>query len=249
MSDDISMSEGGVPITRYGETDREFQGPTGEPDALELIDEHLSKFVGEVDTVFHELVSDLVHIDVHHIPPTKERDFHTFVTTGMSDLPMKAPPDCEPYRYAELMIYLPVSWPIETGTHRALTDDESFWPIQWLKTLARFPHEYDTWLFEGHTIPNGDPPEPFSSTTRLCCWMLTPPMLEADGFETLKVDEEKTIYFLSLTPLYREEIDLKLKKGGDALFERFDQQGITPEDLLILNEQRKNAVKKPFWRR
>ena len=31
---------------------------------------------------------------------------------------------------------------------------ERFWPIQMLKFLARFPHEYKTWLGWGHTIPN-----------------------------------------------------------------------------------------------
>jgi hypothetical protein len=109
MSDEQEKSEAGVPIHRYGERDREFQGPGGSPDALEHIDGHLAKHVGEADTVFHEIISDIVHIDVHHVPPGPERSFHTFVTTGMSDLPMQAPPDAEDCRYAELMIYLPVS--------------------------------------------------------------------------------------------------------------------------------------------
>jgi hypothetical protein len=247
MSDEQEKSEAGVPIHRYGERDREFQGPGGSPDALEHIDGHLAKHVGEADTVFHEIISDIVHIDVHHVPPGPERSFHTFVTTGMSDLPMKAPPDAEDCRYAELMIYLPASWPICSEPYEALTDDPRYWPIHWLKYLARFPHEYETWLFQGHTIPNGDPPEPFSPDTQLCCWWLLPPLLEADEFSTLKINEEKTIHFFSLAPLYREEIDMKLRKGDEALFDRLDRQGIEPENLLILNVKRKNACKKSFW--
>ena len=60
--------------------------------------------------VFHELISDQVHIDLHWVKPTAERPFHTLVTSGMSNLPMTTPPGAEEVRYAELSICLPADW-------------------------------------------------------------------------------------------------------------------------------------------
>ena len=47
-------------------------------------------------------------------------------------------------------------------------------PLLWPHFSSRLglPHEYETWFGPGHRIPNGDPPEPFSDNTGMCCWML-----------------------------------------------------------------------------
>lgn len=63
-------------------------------------------------------------------------------------------PDPEVPRYAELVISLPPFWPLDEQSWR---DERHYWPVRLLKTLGRLPHEYDTWLGVGHTIPNGDP--------------------------------------------------------------------------------------------
>ena len=53
--------------------------------------------------------------------------------------------------------------------------------MRWLKQLARMPHEYDTWLWTGHTVPNFDPPEPYDESTSLCGALVMPPMLVPDA--------------------------------------------------------------------
>ena len=40
-----------------------------------------------------------------------------------------------------------------------------YWPYRMLKELARLPHEFDTFLWKGHTVPNGDPPQPYGPNT------------------------------------------------------------------------------------
>jgi hypothetical protein len=55
--------------------------------------------LGEIHDVYHELISDLVHIDIHHVAPDDERPFHTLVTSGMSDLPMTVPEGVEALRF------------------------------------------------------------------------------------------------------------------------------------------------------
>src|SRR5581483_4185979 len=62
-----------------------------DPDCREALDAHLSQHLGECDTVWHEIVSDLVHLDVYMWRPTKSRPMFTFVTVGASDRRMTLP--------------------------------------------------------------------------------------------------------------------------------------------------------------
>ncbi len=68
----MEKSKSGSPIYRYKETDnKEFEIATGEPSIQEISD-HIEKNIGEIHMVFHEIISDQVHIDVHWVKPTKE---------------------------------------------------------------------------------------------------------------------------------------------------------------------------------
>jgi hypothetical protein len=71
------------------------------------IERHIEKHIGEISMVFHEMIADIVHIDIHQVPPGKDRPYWTLVTSGMSDLPMKTPEGAEDFAYAELMLCLP----------------------------------------------------------------------------------------------------------------------------------------------
>lgn len=238
--DDIQRSPSGSPIYVYGERKKPFELAVSSSEDVEKVEEHIEKHVGKIDTVWHELVSDLIHLDVHHIPPTTERNLHTFVTSGMSDLPMSAPEGAEGRRYAELLITLPPNWPV---SDEAFKDDKNYWPIQLLKVFARFPHEYATWLWWGHTIPNGNPPEPLHSSVGFIGAILAPPIGISQEFMSLECSPDKTIHFFSVIPLYQDEMDLKLQEGMDPLFDRFDQHKLT--DIIDVN--RKNVGKKSWW--
>ena len=90
--------------------------------------------------------------------------------------------------------------------------DENYWPIRPLKSLARFPHEYQTWLWSQHTISNGNPAEPYASNTKMDGVILLPPVSFEQGFWKLEINTDKTIYFHSPIPLHPDEMNLKLKK-------------------------------------
>ncbi|MFK8054787.1 MAG: suppressor of fused domain protein [Saprospiraceae bacterium] len=225
----MDNSESGAPIIRHTNENRnEFAGPSGQP-SIEEISAHIEEHVGEIEFVYHELVSDQVHIDVHYVKPTPERPFHTLVTSGMSDKPMATPDDAQDLEYAELTISLPEEWKVSEEDFK---DEENFWPIRWLKLLARFPHEYNTWLSMGHTIPNGDPAVPFAPSTKLNTMLLLPSVIFGEEFHALELND-KTINFFTLVPLYTEEVNLKMKKGVEALFDGFDKHGVN--DILQLN--------------
>ena len=222
MSDECS--ESGDPIHRYDEPAAGWVPPNLEDSSLKHIEKHIKTHVGKIDTVYHELMSHHVHIDMHQVAPTAERPYWTLITSGMSDLPMPAPKGSEAWRYAELMICLPQDWPI-TGDEAG--QEDYAWATRWLKMLARFPHEYQAWMAWGHTMPNGDPPEPFCAGVDFAGIILLEPKTVSRDFWSLKVCDDKTIHFYSVVPIYEAEMNLKLKQGSDHLNELFEKHKVT----------------------
>ena len=142
---------GGSAVYRYQTPeDQGFRPPEDVCVSTEAIEKHMEEiFPGWEGFVCHELLSDLVHIDVHVLHSPKG-DCTLLYTTGMSDLPMSLPEeiaDREDLKYAELYMLLPGDWDLgKAGSNPKDLPYERFWPIQMLKFLARFPHEYKTWL-------------------------------------------------------------------------------------------------------
>jgi len=120
--EDREVSESGQPIFRHRPREKEFELAIGDERSIERIARHIEAHIGKIEMVFHELISDLVHIDVYWVKPTPGRDFHTLITTGMSDRPMTVPEGEGTSPYAELMICLPSSWPI---SREAFKDEEN----------------------------------------------------------------------------------------------------------------------------
>jgi hypothetical protein len=238
MSEPSEYSESGNPIYRHEASDKPLDFAMGNQENIDAIARHIEGHVGEYPMVFHEIVSHLVHIDIHFVGASAQRPYHTLITSGMSDKPMTVPEGMEEFRYAELMMCLPPDWPM---TEDAFKDERWFWPIRTLKLLARMPHEYDTWLCIAHTIPNGDPPEAYPGTP-FCCALIAPPQLFPDEFFELKMAEDKVIHFYAVVPIFQEEMDLKLKKGADELWERFDEHKVSE----LLDLKRVNTAKKRF---
>jgi Suppressor of fused protein (SUFU). len=234
-------SESGAPIYRHKPREEGWVPPNMEDSNMADIDKHVETHIGRISMVFHEVISDLVHIDVHQIPPTDDRPYWTLITSGMSDRPMTTPEGATEFAHAELMLCLPKSWKME---HEDWKDENHYWPIRWLKICARFPHEYKTWLSWGHTLPNGDPPEPFAKNTQFCCMMLGTSRTVSTDFWSLQIRPDKIIRFFALYPLYRGELEIKLKKGAEHMEELFDKNKITE----IVNVARADLSAKPRWR-
>lgn len=236
-----SISESGNPVYTYNEmaTNDEHEPAFGDSTLIEAISEHIEKTVDSIHMVFHEIVSNKVHIDVNWIKPANNRPFHTLVTTGMSELPMNVPEGFENFKYIELVILLPESWNL---SNEDFNNEENYWPIRLLKSTAKFPHEYDTWLFDGHTISNGNPAEPYSKLATFNTALVVPPLSIGEDFFKMSIENGKDIYFFCLVPLYQEEVDYKLKHGMDKLMEKFEANNVSD----VVNVNRKNSCKKLF---
>lgn len=243
MSDkkDKEFSESGAPIYRYEDKEFEFQAPEEiDTHAKELFETHIEKYIGPINMVFHEVLSHLVHIDVYHISPTDDRPFHTLITHGMSDKAMNVPEGLEEFQYTELMCFLP---PETDVSENGFKDFKNYWAVENLKFLARFPHEYNTWLGFGHTIQNGDPIEPFLKETKLCASLIVPPILLHEEFSVFESENNKTIHIYNVFPIYKEEMDFKMKNGAEELLEKFDEYELTD----IYDIHRVNTCKKGFF--
>ncbi len=208
---------------------RHDQGPTSDgrlpddvdPRRREALEAALEAALGAEPSVFHEIISETVHVDLYIYPPTAERDWTTVVTMGLSDRPMTVPDELEERRFAEILFYLPPDWPLPEGSD---SREEDWWPFRNAKFLARFPHEYNTWLGPGHTIPNGDPPTPYVPSTLLSTVLFLEPVLEEPPLSPI-VSEGDPIHLLWMVPITTPECALKLEQGTDALLDVLDAEG------------------------
>jgi hypothetical protein len=188
---------------------------------MEAIEGHLEKFIGPVNNILHEIMSPDLHLDLVPIEPGEDRPWLTVCTMGMSALPMTLPEDAGVPDFAELLIALPGDWPFSDEAFEELGED-AWWPFRWLKELARLPISYDTFLGPGHTVPNGDPPEPLTENCHFAGFMVVPQLVAAEEADVLE-DGEKQVSFYQLIPLFADELEYKLQEGSDALLELLNE--------------------------
>lgn len=88
-----------VDVISYGDEERREWTPPAEAGVyLDEIQAHIDKIYPckeKEPYVYHEIASDIVHIDVNVIPPEGGRNYYVLWTSGMSDLPMDLPDGSE----------------------------------------------------------------------------------------------------------------------------------------------------------
>ena len=106
---------------------------------MEAIEGHIQQYFGNFETVFHELSSPDIHVDICVVPPSEEHDYYTLVTMGMGAHRMNVPEELAEYKLerAELAIALPKDWKLK---YEDLKDERWYWPIRLLKDLARLAY-------------------------------------------------------------------------------------------------------------
>jgi hypothetical protein len=251
---------GGIPVVRAPEKPKAAAAADEVPAVtpyLKQIERHIEKTIGPAPLVFHEIVSEDIHLDLYIVPPTNQEPseehpmgtFHyTVVTAGLSAKPQAVPAeareDISPFQ--ELMIAVPGDWPgmkpDGSFDKAVMKDDANWWPFGFLKMVARMPSEYETFLAPGVTIPNGEAAEPFAANTKLGCMMVFPPMLSPEA-NTLQISDALNIQFWALWPLYPEEMKLKLDKGLEPLLTKIGEAEITE----LIQVDRPNLCKKKGW--
>jgi hypothetical protein len=196
---------------------------------MEEIQSFIAEHFGETENVLHEILSEIVHLDLLPVAATDDFPFVTICTMGMSALPMHCPEDSDDSqvpRHIELIIHLPADYPVQDLGSDDF-DNENWWPIEGLKFIARIPFMYETFIAVGHTIPNGDPPSPFSPRTNFVCWLVLPEMLNSDAQRM--EGTKRNVTFLQIVPIYLEEMNFIMENGADAFFQLIDEKDIEPD--------------------
>ncbi len=223
-NDEREVTRGGSRVIRHQAAADGAPLAHGDEATIAAVVAHVEGHLGTVASVWHELVSEWVHLDVHAIAASEAHEAITLFTTGMSDLPMAVDDAAaDAPAHVELMLRLPPDWQLGDA---AFADERWYWPVRWLKELARLPHQYATWLGWGHTIPNGDPPAPLAPGVPFTGFVIAPPTcLDEDAATVVTAARATTI--LAIYPLHPDEMTFKLEHGADALFECMDKAGVT----------------------
>jgi hypothetical protein len=185
------------------------------------------RLFGKPLSVSHELLPLIPHIDVYTFKRIQgDREIYSLVTGGMSDLEMTLPrgADKDAPKRVELIFYC------------AEPREEYISVLRW---AAHFPHDAKSWLGHGHTIPNGNPPEPLWGSKTLDSLFFLPPIVKKD--QTLPSElilGGEPVHFLWLVPLTTAECDFKLANGFEAMLSLF-QQNRHPH---VFDSERKSYV-------
>ncbi|WP_458122445.1 suppressor of fused domain protein [Paenibacillus sp. Z6-24] len=188
---------------------------------------YFTEYFGPIENTISEIVSgSKVSIDINIIPDSNQ-GYLTLVTTGMSDEPMDYSNEEKTFKYAELVFKLPSSWPTD---QKSMQDPQKNWPLQWIRRTAHIPHLYEGWIEAGVILPNGEPPQPFASNTKLSSILLCTP--EYPQLQSINTQQGK-VEIYNLIPIYEEERNFALKQGHMALLEKMRKAGIS--DILNIN--------------
>ncbi len=196
-------------------------------DEIDKVKTHIETYFGQSEIILKEMMALDIHVNIHVIPPTKDKDYYTLVTCGMGAHKMNVPSELveENLNRAELVLYLPSYWQIDSDL------EKWYWPLRWLKILARLPIEHNSWLGGFHTVPNGGS---FHSNTELSGMILIDPQNVSKDSFVCKFNDE-VINFYQIFPLYENEMNYKLEYGADALF------SFMPYVSSVVDLKRKNA--------
>ena len=197
----------------------------------DAVEAHLERYFGPCDNVFHEIMSPDIHVDIYIMKPTPERNYYVLSTFGMGAHRMNVPEELAEKKLerAEIIVTLPPDWKVtESG-------EEWYWPIRWLKILARLPINEDGWLGWGHTVANPDD-APFAENTKLCGLVLTQPQGFDEDAVCCELPGGDEVNFYHMIPLTFEEMQFKLAHDAQELLDRF-----TPQQLAVVDVHRESV--------
>ena len=210
---------------------------------LAAVEAHITKYFGAYEQVFHEIVSNDIHCDILHIPPSPERDFITLVTLGAGAHKMNLPKQYRKSHFsfsrAEYLLTLPADWNLEGA---ALENIQNYWPMKALKDAARLPIWAKTWLSYTHTVSRDEKNSPYAENTSLCSVLLSFPEQFGDDAGSLcaTLPNGEKVAFWQLIPIYESEL-LFARKGNDSNAEKlFELLGDIIKEPL--NITRKSVV-------
>jgi hypothetical protein len=205
--------------SKGAKTAKELSGDKPKPSLAEnVLDEVVEYFrenFGEVDKrAIIEIVPTGFPVAIHAVRPAGDRKRLTLFTTGLSSKRMNVPPKLSGFAFAELFIELPGDWNYESP------EAQWQWPVEWLRRIARYPHDNNTCLGGPLTIiANDDPPKPLGPNTNFTCVLII-------AEKSFKRTDGETVQLYRVVPIYTDERELELREGAPALMRAFDRNDV-----------------------
>ena len=159
------------------------------------------------------------------------------MTNGLSDYKMPVPEKYQGREFNELYFCLPSYWDWQDIENPNLN-----WVFTWIRKMATYVIEKQTWFGVGHTIPSGKDGLAISSTMKQNNFLFTDPILLDRALEPLKINE-KTIHFLAIVPIFQDEMDYKQARGAFKFLQKLNSANVTEK----LDDYR-STVLKSKWR-
>lgn len=154
------------------------------------------------------------------------------MTTGLSAYKMPVLESWIGREWNEIYFCLPSHWDFET------TDNPNYaWVYEWLFKLETFVKDKNTWFGPGHSIPTAKPEVAISEIMAQEYFILMDPILLETELAPVSI-EGNTIHFLSVVPIFGDELDYKMGKGTVKFRRKFIQRKNTEK----LDEYRKSML-------
>ena len=181
--------------------------------------EFIDRNYGGISYCWNEKDPEYVRTDIAIIPAEGDRTYHTLSTIGCGTMrmgvPLKLQQESRIPDRVELMIHLPSGWKIDEDS---LSGEEYGWPVVLLGQTASMVENPDDWYGWGHSVflEEGIAPDKYTGILFLC------PLPDVDCYTRVTLPSGKSIAFLQVFPLTKEEMDgveeLKQKISNDPKF-------------------------------
>lgn len=155
------------------------------------------------------------------------------ISSGLSDFKMPAHEKHIGKEHAELYFYLPSYWDLEDIENLKFS-----WVFYWIERLKNYVIKNNAWFGHGHTMPCGKEMKSLSESMLQNHFILSDPVDLKVELSPI-IEEEKTIHFLAIIPIFPDEMDYKQGKGTFKLMEKLRQYAITEK----LDDYRKTVLK------
>lgn len=159
------------------------------------------------------------------------------MTNGLSSYKMPVPDKYKGREFNELYFCLPSYWDWQDIENPNLN-----WVYTWIRKMANYVIDKQTWFGVGHSIPNGKESLPISLTMKQNNFLLSDPILLEQELDTIQVDD-RTIHFLAIIPIFQDEMNYKQARGAFKFFQKLNSANVTEK----LDDYR-STVLKSKWR-
>ncbi|MCB0478705.1 MAG: suppressor of fused domain protein [Crocinitomicaceae bacterium] len=183
--------------------------------------------------------SDLIpekNIKVHAFTGLEWGNSTLIVTEGLSSYQMKMPQGLENKSRVELMFLFTSDFDSENWIYKGM-DVKLV-----LKKIASLITDKDSWIGAGHTFPNVSPEPTISIYTEMDQFMLIEPLVFKEELSGLK-NENEDVTYLAIIPLFKKELDYKLKNGAYSLMKRLKKNEVTE----LFEMKRPIVLKRKFF--